>query len=152
MISKSRLDYLIEHPEQITEEEAEIIKDLHGAVTEVLERINTWVEVVKKDIQKGEIGMKISELVKLAHNNAKDKGFWDNPRETGTLLALIHSEASEALEADRNGDRDNFEEELADILIRVADLAGGKGIDLESAVTNKIARNFQRSYKHGKEY
>ena len=96
--------------------------------------------------------MQISEMVKLAHGNAREKGFWDEPREVGTILALIHSEVSEALEAHRHGDYDEFAEELADILIRVADLAGGSGIDLQQAVIDKMDYNSRRERMHGKYY
>jgi NTP pyrophosphatase (non-canonical NTP hydrolase) len=81
--------------------------------------------------------VKISELVQKAHDNAVKKGFWDEPRETGTMLALIHSEVSEALEADRHGDRENFAEELADTVIRICDLCGGMEIDLEKAIVGR---------------
>lgn len=91
----------------------------------------------------------INTLCKNAYETAKSKGWHDEPRETGTLLALIHSEVSEALEADRRGDHENFAEELADILIRVFDLCGAKDIDLEKAVIIKMERNKGRSYKHG---
>jgi len=43
--------------------------------------------------------MQINEMARMAHANARAKGFWDEPREVGTILALIHSEVSEALEA-----------------------------------------------------
>lgn len=96
--------------------------------------------------------MHISELVEKAHSNAVEKGFWDKPREIGTMLALIHSEISEALEADRHGDAEGFAEELADAVIRIADLCGGLGIDLESAIIEKMDRNANRPRLHGKRY
>ena len=45
----------------------------------------------------------LNDLAKEIHQNAKDKGFWDSPRNTGELFMLIISEASEALEAHRKG-------------------------------------------------
>ncbi|MCS0789540.1 hypothetical protein NX021_15410 [Cytobacillus firmus] len=93
--------------------------------------------------------MNINQLCKEAYETAKSKGWHDEPRETGTLLALIHSEVSEALEADRKGDKENFAEELADVCIRIFDLCGPKEIDLEKAIYNKMERNKGRSYKHG---
>lgn len=75
--------------------------------------------------------MKINDFVKRCHENAKEHGFWDQPRETGTLIALIHSEGSAALDA---GSCAEFCEELADIAIRIGDLCGGLGIDLEESI------------------
>ena len=43
----------------------------------------------------------LNEMSKKAYEAAKLKGFHDKPIETGTLLMLIVSELSEALEADR---------------------------------------------------
>lgn len=65
------------------------------------------------------------------------------------VLALIHSEVSEALEAFRKDDRDNFAEELADVVIRTLDCAGGLGIDLEKAVLAKLEKNRGRGFRHG---
>lgn len=67
-------------------------------------------------------------------------------------LALIHSEVSEALEADRVSDQEEFAIELADIVIRVGDLAESEGISLDSAVREKMDRNKDREPLHGKEY
>jgi NTP pyrophosphatase (non-canonical NTP hydrolase) len=91
----------------------------------------------------------INILCKKAYMIAQSKGWHDEPRETGTLLALIHSEVSEALEADRKGDADNFSEELADVCIRIFDLCGSRGIDLEAAISKKMEYNKSRNYKHG---
>lgn len=96
--------------------------------------------------------MKINDLVKAAHENAVEKGFWDNPREFGTLIALIHSELSEALEADRHGDKEHVTEELADVAIRLGDLCGALDINIESAILAKMEKNRGRERLHGKSY
>jgi hypothetical protein len=45
----------------------------------------------------------INELVKAAHQNAIDKGWYEEPRTFGESIALMHSELSEALEDYRSG-------------------------------------------------
>lgn len=70
-------------------------------------------------------------------------------RKVLTALALIHSEVSEALEAVRHDDRANFDEELADVLIRVLDVATGLGTDLDREVEAKLAKNRNRGFRHG---
>lgn len=110
--------------------------------------------------------MTINDLVTVAHTNAKEKGFWDGDNHNiGEKLALIHSEVSEALEDARkepklialwdttsNGKPVGFPSELADIIIRVADLAGYLDIDLERVIEAKVAFNATRSRKHGKAF
>lgn len=119
--------------------------------------------------------MDIQEMVKKAHDNAVNHGFWDPPLDFGTAIALIHSELSEALEEKRAGRPDVwFKEtngfvvtdpkewrgekpegvavELADAVIRIADLCGHLGIDLGAAVEMKMAYNEGRPYKHGKKF
>ena len=74
---------------------------------------------------------------------------WYNQHKVPAVLALIHSEVSEALEAFRENNKANFEEELADTIIRVLDCAGGLGLDIEAAVRAKLEKNKERGYRHG---
>jgi len=74
---------------------------------------------------------------------------WGDRMAIASALALIHSEVSEALEAVRKNDRDNFLEELADTLIRVLDLAASQTEDFEKVVADKLAVNRTRGYRHG---
>lgn len=46
---------------------------------------------------------------------------------------------------------ENFKEELADAAIRLFDLAGSLGIDLEEEINMKMRKNEGRPPKHGKE-
>lgn len=48
--------------------------------------------------------------------------------------------------------KDTFEDELADVVIRVLDLCAFKGIDIESHIKAKMRYNSLRPHKHGKKY
>ncbi len=123
----------------------------------------------------------LNELSIKIYENAKAKGFYENERNIGEMLCLIHSEVSEALEADRKNRyadlpyfqknmnetideekyfksyfaesiKDSFEDELADVIIRVLDLCAFKGIDIEAHIEAKMRYNAMREHKHGKSY
>ena len=74
---------------------------------------------------------------------------WGNAYKLASNLALIHSEVSEALEAVRKNDRANFEEEMADVMIRVIDTCHGLGVDLGPVIRAKLEANKKRGYRHG---
>jgi len=93
-----------------------------------------------------------------AHNLAKEKGWWDKPREDGTVIALIHTELSELMNAicrkEGNSKVITFskeEEELADVCIRIMDFAERKGYRLGAAILAKHEYNKTRSYRHGED-
>lgn len=92
----------------------------------------------------------VKDLCVLCHEIAKSKGFWDEKRNVGEALMLVVTELAEAMEAHRKQDADNFKEELADTFIRLFDLCGGLGIDVEGEILKKCEKNKQRPYKHGK--
>jgi hypothetical protein len=118
----------------------------------------------------------MNNLQKKIHENAVQKGFWNFQEEvysvystckediklhvTATKLALCHSELSEALEDARNGHQPDdkipefsgAEVELADCIIRILDLAGGRGWRVAEAMIAKMRYNASRPYKHGKAF
>ena len=79
-----------------------------------------------------------------------EKGFWETKRNIGEALMLIVTELAEAMEAHRIRDDENFREEIADSFIRLLDLCGGLGIDIEEEIHKKSRKNKNRPYKHGK--
>lgn len=96
-------------------------------------------------------------VARAIHRTAVVKGWWDKERNFGEMVALMHSELSEALEAKRHGNKPSehipqfsgIEEEFADVIIRVMDTCYQAGWDLPGAILAKMAFNEGREFKHG---
>lgn len=76
----------------------------------------------------------------------------DQERNPLELLALVHSEVSEALEGVRKDQMDDKlphrkmeEVELADVIVRILDYAGGRGLDVGGALVEKLIFNTTRA-------
>ena len=97
--------------------------------------------------------MSINELAQKIHDQNKIAGWWDKPREAGTILMLCVSELAEAMEGDRRRNpqddhlphRSMVEVELADTIIRILDFAAYRGYDIEGAVLEKLQYNKTRA-------
>lgn len=123
-------------------------------------------------------GGSLNDWARKIHLNAQTHGWWDAPRSFGEIVALCHSELSEALEEYRNGrplayvwqqeDEDDLTElepdmskwqkgkkpegvavEMIDCIIRILDWCGKEGVDVDALLALKHEYNGGRPYKHG---
>ena len=159
----------MENPEQLY--------DLLRIAMDKSDRLLFAIEAAQKRVQNGaetEAPMGINDLATAVHQNAKDHGWYENPRSFPEVIALMHSELSEALEEHRDGkpmvycdhlhhenctcDCESCDErrkpegiaiELADCIIRILDTCAYMGIDIEAAIMLKHEYNKTRPYRHG---
>lgn len=107
--------------------------------------------------------MHIREMQEQSYATSHAHGFHSTSDDLNvpSKLMLIVSELSEALEEYRknsgvpsyysgdNGKPEGIGAELADVVIRVGDLAGILNFDLEENVRLKMAYNITRPFRHG---
>lgn len=101
----------------------------------------------------------VETLVNVCYQASVKAGWYNDPetreaikRNVPEMIALIHSEISEALEGYRKDLQDDhlphrksIEVELADALIRIGDLAGYLNLDLGGAILEKMQYNENRA-------
>ncbi len=99
--------------------------------------------------------MTLAELTEAMHRFVAAKGWYDpasarqqTPRNIATSLII---EAAEVLEHFQwNGDvadPDGLAGELADVALYLLQLASVSGIDLQTAILDKLAANYDRSWE-----
>ena len=138
-------------------------------------------EINENDFAAAAFVSNFQHLARTHHNKMRDKGFWktrdaimdaakahmpDSELETvqsivdSSALALVTTETSEAVEALRhgNGPDDKIPHhcgaaaELADVILRIMDLAYGRNWDVAQALVDKMQMNSTRENLHGKKF
>ena len=85
--------------------------------------------------------MEVREMADAKGFSAKEERIWE-------MLALIHTEVSEATDAYKKGETlEEVGEELIDTIIRIFHLLSAIGVDAEELYRRKMARNWARPHK-----
>lgn len=109
----------------------------------------------------------MNDWARRIHRIAVDHGWWesedgkgdDGDRPFPEIVALCHSELSEALEEYRNGHisewvsekgkPEGIAVEMIDCMIRILDWCGHEGVDVDTLMAKKVKYNEGREYRHG---
>lgn len=101
----------------------------------------------------------IDDWQRYIHATALEKGWWKGDREPLEVLALIHSEISEACEDFRDDEPPaRYEDdgkpvgwaiELIDAMIRILDFLGANQVRTGVLMAEKTKYNDSREYRHG---
>jgi NTP pyrophosphatase (non-canonical NTP hydrolase) len=96
----------------------------------------------------------VSELSEALE--ALRKGHYSDPFATAVLAEDLNNWDDSLKDAWKNGFekavKSSFEDEIADVAIRLFDMCGGLKISLEKHIEMKMKYNSLRPYKHGKKF
>lgn len=118
-------------------------------------KLNRWLCDVNEE---DKLEHCVQTLIDSCHSRAAANGWWSDletgkPKDRNVLemCMLVVTEVSEAVEGYRKGLKDDhlphlnmFDVELADVLVRVFDMAGGLKTELARAFVEKLAYNDNR--------
>ncbi len=98
-----------------------------------------------KSMESVGLNIKMQEVRALADA----KGFSSDEARFWEMLALIHTEVSEATDAYKKGEGlEVVGEELIDAVIRILHMLSALGVDAEALFEHKMKKNWKRPYKY----
>lgn len=116
---------------------------------------------VKYEVRESMIDEVLAAMADEVEAVNRANGWFESDRSVGEDIALLHSEASEMLEAYRDHGLDDvtadepgakpegFGSEAADVLVRLLDTCKRRKIDLGFEFRRKLEHNRSRGYRHG---
>lgn len=125
------------------------MKTLMALATEIrqINQNNGWKPLTLED---WDAAYKIPASLALLHSEIDEAAEWVGSESTVAASLLdAHKKISHCLELWRHSEKAEFLEELADVQIRLLDLAGGLTDDFDAAVQAKLDKNRRRGHKHG---
>ena len=91
----------------------------------------------------------LNDYMRQVRHLCDEKGFSSDPEQFWQMLALIHTEISEAADAYKKGQPlEVVGEELIDAVIRILHMLSAMNMDAEALFQAKMAKNWARPYRY----